>query len=116
MSIDMLCGRSVISLRNASSRKNLYQSQAPGRTAKPVRLSAWDCQPPPKSSHQSEPKTNTPPGPVFGTRSVGLLRDVLLLSDLHDAFAAVGRPQNADLIFSRMSFAFHGLGFFLGPD
>ena len=44
--------RSAISLRNASARENLYQSQAPDRTAKPVRPSAWDCQPPPQSSHQ----------------------------------------------------------------
>ena len=61
--------RSAISLRNASSRENLYQSQAPGRTAKPVRPSAWDCQPPPQSSHQPTLRTNIPPGPVFGTRS-----------------------------------------------
>ncbi|MSU69515.1 MAG: transposase, partial [Opitutaceae bacterium] len=49
--------------------ENLYQSQAPGRTAKPVRPSAWDCQPPPQSSHQPTLRTNIPPGPVFGTRS-----------------------------------------------
>jgi len=47
---------------------------------------------------------------------VGLLRDVLFLADLHDTFAAVGRPQNADLVFRRLFFAFHGLGLFLGPD
>ena len=49
-----------------------YQSQAPGCIAKPVRPSAWDCQPPPKSSHQPKPKTNTSLGPVFGTRSACL--------------------------------------------
>jgi len=37
--------RSGISLHNASPRNNLYQSQAPGRTVKPFRPSAWDCQP-----------------------------------------------------------------------
>jgi hypothetical protein len=29
---------------------------------------------PPKSAHQTKPKTNTPPGPVFGTRSVSRAR------------------------------------------
>ncbi|MSU66248.1 MAG: hypothetical protein EXS38_09150, partial [Opitutus sp.] len=53
--------------------ENLYQSQAPGRTAKPVRPSAWDGQPPPQSSHQPTLRTNIPPGPVFGTRSIPLL-------------------------------------------
>ena len=41
-----------ISLRNASSWSNPHQSQAPGRTAKPVRPSVRDCQPPPQSSHR----------------------------------------------------------------
>ena len=31
---------------------------------------------------------------------------------MRDAFAAVGRPQNADLLFRRVSLAFHGLGSF----
>jgi hypothetical protein len=30
----------------------------------------------------------------------------------HDAFAALGFPENADLLFRRVSFAFHGLGSF----
>ena len=47
---------------------------------------------------------------------VGLLRDVLLLADFYDTFAAIGSPQDADLIFCRMSFTFHGLGPFWGPD
>ncbi|MSU24415.1 MAG: exosortase/archaeosortase family protein, partial [Opitutus sp.] len=51
--------------------ENLYQAQAPGRTAKPVRPSAWACQPPPQSSHQTTLRTNIPPGSVFGTHSVG---------------------------------------------
>lgn len=42
----------------------------------------------------------------------GLLRDVLLLADLHDVLAAIGGPQNADLVLARMTFAFHGLGSF----
>lgn len=40
----------------------------------------------------------------------GLLRDALLLADLHDALAAIDCPQNADLVLGRMSFAFHRLG------
>jgi hypothetical protein len=41
--------------------------------------------------------------------------NVPLLADLHDAFAAVGCPQNAELILRRMSFAFHGLGLLYWP-
>ena len=40
----------------------------------------------------------------------GLLRDVLLLADLHDALAAIGGPQNADLVLGRVLLAFLGLG------
>jgi hypothetical protein len=36
----------------------------------------------------------------------------MLLAHLHDILAAVGFPQNADLLFRRVSFAFHGLGSF----
>jgi hypothetical protein len=31
---------------------------------------------------------------------------------MHDALAAIGFPQNADLLFRRVSLAFHGLGSF----
>ena len=50
------------SLGYDSRRKTLYQSQAPGRTAKPVRPSAWDCQPHHYPSHQptSPAYTNRP--------------------------------------------------------
>ena len=34
----------------------------------------------------------------------------------HDVLAAIGGPQNADLILRRMSVAFHGLGPVFGPD
>ena len=39
----------------------------------------------------------------------------MLLAHLHDVPAAVGFPQNADLLFRRVPFAFHGPGFFLKP-
>ena len=48
---------------------------------------------------------------------VSLLRDVLLLADLHGAPAAIDGPQNADLFLGRVAFSFHGSGsFVLGPD
>ena len=53
------------------SRQRNYRLNTPlEEFSKPVRPSAWDCQPPPKSAHQTKPKTNPPPGPVFGTRSM----------------------------------------------
>jgi hypothetical protein len=39
---------------------------------------------------------------------------VMLLAHFHDAFAAIGLPQYADLLFGRVSFAFHDLGSFQG--
>jgi len=36
----------------------------------------------------------------------GHLGDVPLLADLHDAPAAVGLPQNADLVLCRVAFSF----------
>ena len=36
----------------------------------------------------------------------------MLLAYFHDAFAAIGFPQYADLLFGRVSFAFHNLGSF----
>ncbi len=38
----------------------------------------------------------------------------MLLARFHDAFAAIGFPQYADLLFGRGSFAFHNLGAFNG--
>jgi hypothetical protein len=43
----------------------------------------------------------------------GDLGDILLLAHLHDASAAVGLPQYADLVLRRVSFAFHRLDSFL---
>ena len=33
----------------------------------------------------------------------------MLLAHFHDALAAVGFPQNADLLFSRVAFTFYSL-------
>jgi len=38
--------------------------------------------------------------------------DIMLFAHFHDAFAAIGFPQYADLLFGRVSFAFHNLGSF----
>ena len=45
---------------------------------------------------------------------LGHLGDVYLLANLHDAFAAIGTPQDADLIFSGGAFPFHSLVPFMG--
>ena len=46
----------------------------------------------------------------------GNLGDIMLLAHFHDALAAIGFPQDADLLFGRVSFAFHSLGPFYGPQ
>ena len=40
----------------------------------------------------------------------------MLFAHFHDALAAICFPQNADLLFRRVYFAFHGLVLFFGPD
>jgi hypothetical protein len=35
---------------------------------------------------------------------------------MHDDLAAIGLPQYAELLFGRVSFAFHDLDSFLGPQ
>ena len=37
----------------------------------------------------------------------------MLLTHFHDAFAAIGFPQYADILFGRVSFDFHNLGSFM---
>jgi hypothetical protein len=40
------------------------------------------------------------------------LKEVFVSANLHDAFAAIGLPQYADLLFGCVSFAFHDLSSF----
>ena len=40
----------------------------------------------------------------------------MLLAHFHDALAAIGFPQYTNLLFGRVSFAFHNLSSFLGPQ
>jgi hypothetical protein len=43
-------------------------------------------------------------------------RESFWIFDANDVLAAVGRPQNADLIFGAVTFPFHQLVSFIGPS
>jgi hypothetical protein len=43
-------------------------------------------------------------------------RESFWISDSKDILTAVGRPQNADLIFGAVTFPFHQLVSFIGPQ